>query len=223
MDIKIERIIRSKRKSIALQVTDNATLIVRAPFEVSEDVIWKVIYKHKNWIDKKKRKIEKRDPKVFKKEFVNGEGFLYLGRYYKLHIVDNQEEPLRFENGFYLSKDALPEAKEVFIDWYKRAAYEKISERINWYAQKCGFQYNKINITNAERRWGSCSCKGNLNFSWRLIMAPLPVVDYVVVHELAHLHIKNHSKSFWAKVKSIMPDYEKHEKWLKENGYLLKL
>ncbi|MGB9814203.1 MAG: M48 family metallopeptidase [Thermovenabulum sp.] len=223
MEIKIEKIIRSKRKTIGLQVTDNGALIVRAPFEVSEDVIWKVIYKHKNWIDKKKREIEKRDPKILKKEFVNGEGFLYLGRYYKLHIIDNQEEPLRFENGFYLSKDALSNAKEVFIDWYKKAAYEKISERVKWYAQKCGFQYNKINITNAERRWGSCSYKGNLNFSWRLIMAPLPVIDYVVVHELAHLRIKNHSKSFWAKVKSIMPVYEKHEKWLKENGYLLKL
>lgn len=223
MDIKIEKIIRSMRKSIALQVTNNATLIIRAPLDVSEEVIWKVIYKHKNWIDKRKMEIEKRDPKVLDKEFVNGEGFLYLGRYYKLHIIDNQEESVKFENGFFLSKKALPEAKEVFIDWYKRAAYEKISERVNWYAQKCGFRYNKIYITNAQKRWGSCSPNGNLNFSWRLIMAPLPVVDYVIVHELAHLEVKNHGKSFWARVKTLMPDYETHEKWLKDYGYMLKI
>lgn len=223
MDIKIEKILRSKRKNIALQVTDSATLVVRAPFGVNDDVIWKVIYRHKNWIDEKKREIEARDPKILPKEYVNGEGFLYLGRYYKLHIVDNQEAPLKFENGFFLSKNALPEAEKVFIDWYKKAAYEKITERVRWYAQKSSFQYAKINITNAQRRWGSCSSRGSLNFSWRLIMAPLPVVDYVVVHELVHLEEKNHGKSFWRKVKVLMPDYEKHENWLKKNGYLLKL
>lgn len=189
-DIKIEKIIRSKRKTIALQITENATLIVRAPFELDEQTIWKVINKHKKWIYKNKKEIEARDPKVLPKEFVSGEGFLYLGKYYKLHIVDGQEQPLKFENGFYLSRSALPEAKKVFIDWYKKAAYEKIIERVNWWAQKRGFKYNKVNITNAQRRWGTCSSKGNLNFSWRLIMAPLSVIDYVVVHELVHLEEK---------------------------------
>lgn len=221
VDIKIEKIIRSKRKTIALQMTDNATLIIRAPFNVSEKTIWEVINKHKNWIYKKQKEIESRDPKALPKEFVNGEGFLYLGRYYKLHIVDGQEEPLKFENGFYLSKSTLPKAKEVFIDWYKKAAYEKVVERVNWWAQKRGFKYNKVNITNAQRRWGSCSSKGNLNFSWRLIMAPLSVIDYVVVHELVHLEEKNHGKVFWTKVKMLMPDYKKHEEWLKKSGYLL--
>lgn len=221
--IKIEKIIRSKRKTIALQITENATLIVRAPFELDEQTIWKVINKHKKWIYKNKKEIEARDPKALPKEFVSGEGFLYLGKYYKLHIVDGQEQPLKFENGFYLSRSALPEAKKVFIDWYKKAAYEKIIERVNWWAQKRGFKYNKVNITNAQRRWGTCSSKGNLNFSWRLIMAPLSVIDYVVVHELVHLEEKNHSKTFWTKVKMLMPDYKKYEDWLKKNGYLLKL
>jgi len=108
------------------------------------------------------------------------------------------------------------------MDWYKERAYEKISERVQWYALKNGFQYNKIKITQAQKRWGSCSSKGNLNFSWRLIMAPLPVVDYVVVHELAHLVEKNHSKAFWSKVKMLMTDYQKQQEWLKRNGHLLR-
>lgn len=87
---------------------------------------------------------------------------------------------------FFLSKDALPKARQVFINWYKKAAYEKIMERVKFYAQKRGFIYDRVKITNAEKRWGSCA-RRNLNFSWRLIMAPLPVIDYVVVHELVHL------------------------------------
>jgi hypothetical protein len=154
---------------------------------------------------------------------VNGEGFLYLGKYYKLIIIDKQETALQFENGFYFSKEHLSNAKQVFMRWYKEKAYEKISERVEWYAQKRGFKYNRIIITNAQKRWGSCSYKRNLNFTWRLIMAPLPVIDYVVVHELVHLEERNHTKSFWNKVKMLMPAYKKHKDWLKENGYLLRL
>lgn len=224
VNIKIEKIIRSHRKTIALQMTDNATLIVKAPFNVSDEIIMKIITKNKSWIEKKKREIEARDPKHSEKEFVSGEGFLYLGRYYKLEIVNTQEEPLKLKNNrFYLSKTALPEAKEIFIQWYKKEAYEKISERVEWYAKITGYKYNKINITDAKKRWGSCSPNGNLNFSWRIIMAPLRVIDYVVVHELAHTVEKSHGKEFWTKVKIIMPDYEFYQNWLKENGHLLKL
>ena len=223
MDIRVEKVIRTKRKTIALQITDDATLIVRAPFYVSDDEIMNVIYRHQGWIKKKKEEIESRNSRFSPKEFVDGEGFLYLGKYYRLKIVKSQEEPLIFKNGFYLSKEVLPYAKEVFIEWYKRAAYEKISERVKLYARGSGLKYNKVNITNAKKRWGSCSSRGNLNFPWRLIMAPLRVIDYVVVHELVHLEIKDHSKAFWNKVKILMPDYEKYKNWLKENGHLLRL
>ncbi len=223
MDIKIEKIIRTKRKTIALQITDNATLIVRAPFDANDEMITRVVSKHKKWIEQKKRDIEKRDPKFSPKEFVNGEGFLYCGRYYRLKIVDNQEVPLKFENGFYLSRNALSQAREVFIEWYKKMAYEKISERVWRYAQKRGFKYNKVNITNAQKRWGSSSSNRNLNFLWRLVMASLPVIDYVVIHELVHLEEKNHTRAFWNKVKMLMPDYEKYKDWLKRNGYLFRL
>ena len=224
MEIEIDKIIRTKRKTISLQITDDATLIVRAPFDVSEQTIKSVVNKHMNWIEKKKKNILVRDPKFVKKEFVNGEGFMYLGRYYKLNIVNKQKTPLVFNNNhFSLLRDYLPVAKELFINWYKERAYENISERVEWYARKRGFIYNKINITNANQRWGSCSSKRNLNFSWRLIMAPLPVIDYVIVHELVHLEERNHTKFFWNKVKILIPDYEKYRDWLNKNGYLLRL
>ncbi|OAA31161.1 metal-dependent hydrolase [Kosmotoga arenicorallina S304] len=223
MDIKIDKIVRTKRKTIALQITDDATLVVRAPFYVSDETIKRVVLRHKKWIERKKSEIQKRDPKFSKKEFVNGEGFLYLGKSFKLAIVDGQEVPLKLDDVFSLSKKYLPDAKQIFIKWYWQKAYEKISERVNLYAQRFGYMYNKVRITNAQKRWGSCSSKGNLNFSWRLVMAPLPVIDYVVIHELVHLEVKNHSREFWHKVKMLMPDYALHRLWLRENGYMLRL
>lgn len=182
--------------------------------------IMSVVFKHRKWIDKKIKEVLSQEQKFVRKEFVNGESFLYLGRYYKLTIVDNQREPIRFENGFYLSKIYFPLARDVLTAWYKREAFEKITQRVELYAKIMDFKYNKVNITNAQKRWGSCS-GSNLNFSWRLIMAPLSVIDYVVIHELLHLEEKNHSKNFWTKVRILMPDYEKHHQWLKENSYLL--
>jgi predicted metal-dependent hydrolase len=224
MQIEIEKIIRTNRKTISLQITDNASLIVRAPYNATKETIENVVVKHLDWIEKKKNNILTRDPKFVKKEFVNGEGFLYLGKSYKLKIINNQGKPLIFQdNYFFVSKEYQATARELFIGWYKKKAYEKISERVEWYAKKRGFVYNKINITNANKMWASCSAKGNLNFSWRLIMAPLAVIDYVVVHELVHLEEKNHAKTFWNKVKMLMPDYEKHKEWLKRNGYILEL
>ncbi|MBE8540158.1 YgjP-like metallopeptidase domain-containing protein [Geoglobus acetivorans] len=222
-DILIDELIKTRRKTISLQITDEGKLIVRAPVNASDEAIWNTILKHRDWIERKRKEILSRDPKASKKEFVNGEGFLYLGKYYKLRIVEGQKEPLKLDNEFLLSKEYLPIAKEVFVNWYREKAYEKITERVEWYAKIRGFDYNKVNITNAQKRWASCSHKRNLNFSWRLIMAPLPVIDYVVVHELVHLEEKNHSKTFWNKVKMLMPNYEKHKEWLKKNGHLLRL
>jgi len=154
---------------------------------------------------------------------VNGEGFMFLGETYKLHITDIQFEPLRFDRGFYLSRSVLPQARQVFIDWYKKQAAEFIEERAKWYAKKAGLTYNRVNITDARKRWGSCSRTGNLNFSWRLIMAPLRVIDYVVVHELVHLTVRNHTGEFWNRVSVLLPDHEIQRAWLHKNSDILTL
>ena len=102
-------------------------------------------------------------------------------------------------------------------------AKEIINERVKFYANKYGFNYNKIKITSANKRWGSCTGKGNLNFSYKLIMAPIEIIDYVVVHELIHLIDKTHKKSFYNKVEKILPDYKERKNWLNKNGYLLRI
>ncbi len=222
MDIIIDEIIRSRRKTIALQVSHDARLIVRVPFSTSEKLIRKIIYEKRSWILKKQEEAKEKYKKVYSKEFVNGEGFLFLGNSYKLYVVDNVEFSLIFNNeNFFLSRKLLNKAKEIFIKWYKKQAYKKISERIAIYSKISGINYNKLKITNARKRWGSCSSNGNLNFTWRLIMAPLQVIDYVIVHELVHIKERNHSKNFWNKVRIILPYYETQKKWLKKNGHLL--
>ncbi|MEO0052131.1 MAG: M48 family metallopeptidase, partial [candidate division WOR-3 bacterium] len=145
------------------------------------------------------------------------------GNSYRLRIVDKQEVPLRFDNGFYLARWAKPQAKEIFTDWYKKMATAKLAERTEHYARSTGIEYRTVKITSATRRLGSCSPDGTLTFPWRLIMAPLQVIDYVIVHELVHVEEKNHSQRFWEKVKVIIPDYESAREWLKNNWHRLKL
>jgi predicted metal-dependent hydrolase len=219
--VVVEKIIRSNRKSIAIQVTNNGTIIIKAPKQASDEAINIAITRKIYWIEEKLKMVQSR-PKFKEKEFVNGEGFLYLGNYYRLQINKNQKEPLILKDKYFcLSENYLHKAREVFIGWYKEKALEVISERVKFYAKMNGFRYNKINITEATTRWGSCSVNGNLNFSWKLIMAPLSVIDYVVVHELAHLEEKHHGEKFWDKVRLMMPNYEEKDTWLKENGHML--
>lgn len=127
---------------------------------------------------------------------------------------------------FQLARIALDKAPIVFERWYREQAHKVISERVQWYAAKHGYSWKQIKITSARRRWGSCSAGGRLgrlSFAWRLVMAPMPVIDYVLVHELVHLQVKNHSKKFWGRVGVIMPDYKQKIEWLEKNGHLLNL
>ena len=104
---------------------------------------------------------------------------------------------------------------------YRREARRRIEERAAYFAEKMGVDYGRIAIKAAKTRWGSCSAKGNLNFHWKLILMPPAVLDYVVVHELAHRIEMNHSSRFWAQVERILPDYRERRKWLKEKGSLV--
>lgn len=105
--------------------------------------------------------------------------------------------------------------------FYREKAREVFRDRTSFYAGRMGVSYGRIAIREQKTRWGSCSAKGSLNFNWKLILAPAGVLDYVVVHELAHRKEMNHSARFWAEVEKIMPDYRKYRDWLRENGHAL--
>lgn len=212
--IKPDKIIRSKRRSVALMITSDAMLVVRAPLFTPFDYIQKLIDKKTSWINKKIEELQSK-PKVLPKEFVSGEGYLFLGKMYKLKFTEDKS--IELHNSLMFPKSSLSTARDELINWYKKQASEKISERVDWYTKIMGLNFTKIQITSAQRRWGSCGPKGTLNFNWRLIMAPLQIINYVVVHELAHLTEKSHSRKFWNRVRVILPDYRQRLGWLKEN------
>jgi predicted metal-dependent hydrolase len=125
---------------------------------------------------------------------------------------------ITFQGKFLLSQQNMQDGKAILEQWYKQKAKEKITPLVERYAKQLGVEYNTILISDLKYRWGSCTLKGNLNFNWRLIKAPQFVINYVVIHELAHLIELNHSERFWNIVKVQMPNYLEAKEWLKGNG-----
>lgn len=154
---------------------------------------------------------------------------LYRGKWYQIRLNrDTNRRRMRVE----LEEDIMvlhtPGIDEAFLregleGWYMKQAHMIFLVRVMHYQQITGGRVNQIHIRDQKTRWGSCSSLHNLNFNWRLVMAPPEVLDYVVVHELCHLSHMNHSREFWEMVGSVMPEYPERKKWLKENGELLKL
>ena len=223
MPLLIDHLIHSKRKTISLIVKPDGTLMVRAPLRMSAVHIQEFVQSHIEWIREKQAQA-KASPPPPKKRYVDGETFPYLGKEYPLNLVAHQRSALTFgANKFHLVNNNRQKARKAFIRWYKAQALEVVSERVAIRAEQNKFAYQKIRITSARTRWGSCSTNGTLSFTWRLVLAPPEVIDYVVVHELIHTQIKNHSSNFWQRVGEIMPDYKRHVSWLKKNGRFLTL
>ncbi len=220
-DIPIDKLIRSHRKTIGLQITDEARLIVRAPFFASEGLIHRLIRQKESWIKAKQDYFKQRQSKIKVRKFQPGEEFLFLGKVYPLVISDDLPKAVVFDGDLKISQVVLPNAKKHLENWYKSQALDYVTQRVEDYARETGLKGHIIKINEARTRWGSCGHKNTLNFTWRLIMAPPRVVDYVIVHELMHLKEKNHSHKFWAEVAQIIPDYRQDERWLKQNGHLL--
>jgi predicted metal-dependent hydrolase len=219
--MEVFRIIRSKRKSICLEISSGTELIVRAPFSVDDAAIDRVVMQKRGWIIKKQRQISQRGSAAPVKEFKAGEEFFYLGNRYPLFLKEKLIPALFFENGFLLARDYCYRAKDLFIQWYARQARLYIPGRVEFFCARAGVRCAGISIRNTGSRWGSCGSNGRLNFSCRLMMAPPEVIDYVVAHEVAHLRVMDHSEDFWRNVKGLFPDYKECRFWLRKNGHLL--
>ena len=219
--IEINKLMRSKRKTLSLIVEADGTLTVRAPLRMKEADIHRFIEVKESWI--KRKQARAREEAVAPRQYADGERFWYLGREIPLRIVPDGKPALVVDGAFKLARSAQPQAGTVFTAWYKKQARKVLTERVDYFSSKYNFKVGKLRISSARTRWGSCSSKKTLSFTWRLVMAPLDVIDYVVVHELCHLNEMSHSKTFWAQVEIILPDYKNRRKWLKKNGRFLNL
>lgn len=216
INIEINQVIRSERKSFRIEVK-NGKINVMAPLWAKKEDIDSMVQRNSNWIITKLDQY-KNDP-VIKKEFVTGEMFLFLGEEYPLIVEDNPSYALKFhDKAFYLASDCRENATEYFTQFYKQKAKKIIAPRTIEISKQLEIEINVVKITSAQRRWGSCSAKGNVNFSFRLILAPPKTIDSVIVHELAHRFEMNHSSKFYDIVKQIMPDHREYDSWLKKNN-----
>ena len=213
------KIVRSNRKSIALVIDGRANLVIRAPNNIKDSDISCLIAKKKRWIAEKQHKVsvfnEKHSPVIIE----TGESVLYIGNTYT--IMKNSNPEVQFSSANILIPNEFSKADMVV--WMKEEAKKILLERVNNYASLMGTNYSKLHLSDAKARWGSCSAKGNLNLSWRLVMCPMSVIDYVVVHELSHIEYKNHSSCFWARVKTVLPNYKEQQEWLRLNQNLMEI
>lgn len=222
--MKPDQIIRSRRRTVAIVITTDGGLLVRAPLHASDAEILALIKEKESWIRSKQALVKEKNSTYQPKQYIPGERFLYLGEHFPLRIVPVQRRSLILDYGYFqLRKASLGRAEQIFARWYREQARIIFTERMTTYSMKAGVSYKSIRITGARTRWGSCSSNGSINFSWRLVMAPLDVIDYVIVHELTHLKVPNHSHKFWQEVSELMPDFGIQRKWLKENGHQFRL
>lgn len=212
------QLIRSKRKTLSLQIDKNAQLVVRAPQCLSVKKIETFIQDKSNWIEKKIQVSQENS--VTKPAYLNGEEFLYLGNHYPLIRQTMPKDRLEFNGeAFKLSDDS--DGANEFYRWYKSAFKTIALPRLDYYSDLYQLHYKKVRLKSQKTLWGSCSSINNINLNYLLIGAPISVIDYVIVHELSHIKHKNHSKTFWTLVESILPNYKIEKKWLKDNGYKL--
>ncbi|GAB6152791.1 SprT family zinc-dependent metalloprotease [Desulfosporosinus burensis] len=223
----------TRAKHVSITVGIDGVKVV-APVGVGDDRIIPVVEEKREWIFNKVEGLKLKNEHIqAKRELVSGVKLPFRGKDFTLRVLeyDGRYTRVTFEGErfvVYINKN-LPldkrqgEIHKALERWYVVQAKEFFHSRLTVYKDRLGLDFNQVRLKNQKTRWGSCSRKGNLNLNWRLVMAPTFIVDYVVVHELCHLKIMNHSEEFWQLVESIIPDYKDRKRWLKQHGIELRL
>ena len=217
---------RRRKKTITLQIKGDGRIMLFVPHRLSEDEAEGFFKDKEEWVRKKLgERAARPDPSGERGRFLPGDTFLYHGEPYPLEIAGpDGRVPLVLAYGtFLLREDRADRAREAFVNWYRSRAHEELPERVRHYASRTNLLPTGITITSALTRYGSCSPADRLSFSWRIIMAPYSVIDYVILHELAHIKEKNHSKRFWDLMGTLLPDYGNQREWLRKNGHMLRI
>jgi predicted metal-dependent hydrolase len=220
-------VIRSRRKTADIIIERNGKVIVRAPEWANDEQIAKLVTSRYISICQGLAEWRELNAAHVVREYKNGEAFLYLGRAYRLSLVSEQDDSLVFRNGRFLMRCDLVDhatnasAKSAFRDFYISKGVVRLAARVNYYAPKVGVGPCTIDVKDLGHRWASCSTTGKLSFHWKIMMAPLNVIDYLVVHELCHFHHRDHTREFWNEVDKVMPDYLERQGWLRKNGAAL--
>jgi len=218
------QIVRSRRTTADIVIERDGRVLVRAPEAIPDQRIEDLVEAKRYWIYKNLAEWRDLNATRVLREYRNGEGFLYLGRSYRLLLAADQEEPLLLKNGrFCLRRDlvdhgAMEAARAAFRDYYSARGTERIASRVAYYAPKVGVVPRQLRVRELGNRWASCSPGGSVAFHWKCMMAPQTIIDYIVVHELCHFHHLDHSEAFWNEVDKVLPAYGERKEWLRLHG-----
>lgn len=211
------KLVRSFRKTLSLHVDHQGELVVKAPHLLPLSQINKFISEKENWI--KKQQTRAANSHHILHTYENGDDFYYLGEKYALNINEKFNKRIVLQEGYFKTSLLLKsQIKKALIVWYRKKAREIFEVRLLVNAREMDLSYDKFRLSSARTRWGSCSSNRTISLNWKLIMAPLDLIDYVIIHELAHLRHPNHSKDFWKFVGDFCPDYKKKRKELKNDS-----
>jgi len=223
-DIEYQLLPGSDRSTTDIVIERDGVIAVRSPKSLTPEQADAVVESKRMWIYRNLAEWRDLNATSVVREWVNGESFLYLGRNYRLALITDQVVDLRFHEGrFYLHRRVIDTggeqgAKDAFERFYTEKGLARINQRVKYLAPKVGVSPKKVSVKEMGYRWASCSKKGDLNFHWKCMMAPLKIIDYIVVHELCHFHYRNHSEAFWNEVDKVMHGYAERKAWLAKNG-----
>jgi len=218
-DLRLEIRRSTRRQTLGLTVDRGGELVLSAPECLDDRTLRAFVREKKVWIYTKLAAKGALQSTPARKEFVTGEGFHYLGRSYRLLLIDTQDRPLKLDAGrFRFVRDEAERGRKHFVRWYSDHAASWLSRRAGEWAPSLGVEPVGVKILDLGHRWGSCGKGKTINFHWASILLPPSIVDYIVVHELVHLREPNHTPEFWSRVERALPDYERRKAWLAENG-----
>jgi len=218
LDVRVEVVPR--RASVRLTVERDATVTARVPARLDEDTLVRIIRDKSSWLYGKLAEREAEAAAALPvKEFVSGESFRYLGQNHRLKIVDSGPEHLRlFRGRFLLRRDRLDGAEAAFVTWYRAAGARRLPPRLAERARDMGVEPTGLRVRPLGYRWGSCGSDGSVNIHWATMQLPFPLIDYVLVHELAHLRHRDHGPAFWQLVEAALPGADERRSTLREVG-----
>jgi predicted metal-dependent hydrolase len=218
-DLKFELRRSSARRALEITVDRGGELILSAPPEVSVAMLRDFVHRKRMWVYKQLAKKDALGLHTRTKEYVDGEGFAYLGRSYRLKLVPESDVAVKLQAGRFIMPTALArEGHAHIVRWYCEHARPWLARKVNEYQARMEVEPTGVKVQDLGYRWGSCGKGAWLYFHWKTILLPARVAEYVVVHELAHLHEPHHTPEFWRRVERAMPDYELRKSWLAARG-----
>ena len=228
-DIEYRLLPGTDRQTTDIVIERDGLICVRPPKRMTPQQVDATVLSKRMWIYRNLAEWRDLNSTHVVREWVNGESFLYLGSSYRLRLVGRQDEPLKLKDGRFCLLRSIVEhngtegAQAAFVAFYQTKGVERITKRVEFFAPRVGVRPGRIQIRGMGYRWASCLKNGDLNFHWKCLMAPATVIDYIVVHELCHLHYRDHSDAFWNEVDKAMPDYRERKDWLRQRGAELDL